>query len=119
MSRYLISNSSLLQGKRVLELGSGVGLCGIVAAHYASLCLLTDCDGASLALLNANINRNSHMFMPNSVVASRHLWWGKAEDEDAISAEYGRFDVVIGSDIALVFWMDAVMKDSLVNACFI
>jgi hypothetical protein len=32
MSRWIVAHAALLRGKRVLEIGSGMGLCGIVAA---------------------------------------------------------------------------------------
>ena len=32
LCRHLVDNPALVRGRRVLELGSGTGLCGIVAA---------------------------------------------------------------------------------------
>lgn len=43
LARWLVENAMLVRGKRVLELGAGVGLVSIVAAHLgASSCCATD-----------------------------------------------------------------------------
>ena len=34
LSTWLINNASIFKGKRVMELGSGVGLCGIVTSYF-------------------------------------------------------------------------------------
>ena len=36
LCRHLVDNPALVRGRRVLELGSGTGLCGIVAAKLGA-----------------------------------------------------------------------------------
>eukprot|EP00891_Asterochloris_glomerata_P003696 jgi/Astpho2/3696/Aster-04885 len=53
MCRHLVDNPALVRGRRVLELGSGTGLCGIVAAKLgAAEVLMTDNEPKVLAILN-------------------------------------------------------------------
>ena len=44
MSKYILDvlGGEELKGKKVLELGSGPGLCALVAQHYASKVVLSD-----------------------------------------------------------------------------
>ncbi|KAL1427262.1 hypothetical protein MTO96_017554 [Rhipicephalus appendiculatus] len=50
MSDFLLQRGrEILRGKGIIELGSGVGLCGIVAAAFADLRLLHRCWGGSSA----------------------------------------------------------------------
>ncbi len=59
MCEHLIENPNLVKGKRVLELGAGLGLCGI-ACHYlgAKRVLLTDGDTDVLENLRHNVSLN-------------------------------------------------------------
>eukprot|EP00940_MAST-03C_sp_MAST-3C-sp2_P001722 g1722.t1 len=54
----LIIESDIFQGKRVLELGSGVGLCGIVAASYASCDVVLSDRTENLTILKLNVDAN-------------------------------------------------------------
>jgi predicted nicotinamide N-methyase/ribosomal protein L12E/L44/L45/RPP1/RPP2 len=49
----------LITGKRVLELGSGLGLCGIVAYHIgANYVMMTDADTITLEKMRYNVTQN-------------------------------------------------------------
>ena len=55
-SEFLAQNGeSILAGKKVLELGSGPGLSGFHAAHWASEVIVTDYQDLVLELLQHNI----------------------------------------------------------------
>lgn len=58
LSTYILDNANRFAGKRVLELGCGVGLAGVVAAIAGATVMQTDyLDGAlELSSRNANIN---------------------------------------------------------------
>ncbi|MEO0580780.1 MAG: methyltransferase domain-containing protein [Bacteroidota bacterium] len=58
MSHYLMGNTSL-EGKTLLELGCGMGLCGIVAAHQGAQVVMTDYlpEAIDLAAYNWKLNR--------------------------------------------------------------
>ena len=59
LAEFLIQNRDLIQNKRVLELGAGVGLCGLVAARLgASHVIMTDGDTSVLSNMRYNIQQN-------------------------------------------------------------
>ena len=60
LSQFIVDNKSLFTGKRVLELGSGTGLCGIVAALIGAKVILTDSHSvrAKSDLLDLNVRSN-------------------------------------------------------------
>jgi len=97
LCNYILRHQSLFQGKRVLELGSGVGLSGLLAAQFASGVTLTDGNEAVLDLLR----RNAAACAPTTAAPMQcsRLQWGTS-DEDSIRPE--DFDMIIGADI--VFW---------------
>lgn len=59
LSRWVYGNGSLFNGKRVLELGCGVGLAGIMAAHWAEHVWLTDYIPRVLDNAQYNVRLNS------------------------------------------------------------
>ncbi len=95
---HLCEHPELVRGHRCVELGSGVGLTGAVAASLgAASVLLTDVAEA-LPLLQRNAARISGALPGGSGVLSvQELLWG---DEAAIERAGARaFDVVLGADI--------------------
>jgi len=77
-----------LEGKKVLEFGTGTGFVSILAAKKGAKVLAT--DGSKMV-----VNRLRDNFERNSVVAeTKVLWWGK-KDED-LEKEW---DYVLGADV--------------------
>jgi predicted nicotinamide N-methyase len=75
-----------LQGLRVLELGSGTGLPGIVAATLGARVVQTDRNRAALVVGRKNAARNA------VVVEQRAADWTAWQDTDS-------YDYIVGSDI--------------------
>eukprot|EP01061_Rhynchopus_euleeides_P032014 TRINITY_DN53070_c0_g1_i1.p1 TRINITY_DN53070_c0_g1~~TRINITY_DN53070_c0_g1_i1.p1 ORF type:complete len:234 (+),score=73.41 TRINITY_DN53070_c0_g1_i1:53-703(+) len=89
-AEWICENKSLLEGKRVAEVGAGTGLVGIVAAKLgAREVVLTDLP-TELPLLQRNAELNG----VTDTVAVRPCSWGDAEHMEAL----GKFDVVLVSD---------------------
>ena len=87
MSRWLVTNHKvLIQNKSVLEIGAGLGLCGLVAARYASSMSLSDWTNELLVNLDVNLGLNSGTelidgecgsVLPICACDVRHLDWSK------------------------------------------
>lgn len=59
LSRMLCKHPEKIRGKCVLEIGSGLGLTGLVASHIASDVTLSDFNPAVLRNLEANVSLNA------------------------------------------------------------
>lgn len=96
LASLLAREPELVKGKRILELGCGTGLCGIVAARLgAREVTLTDGNSDLLERVESNIAANLPN-VPSSVdVRVRQLPWGEFVDSDL----RGAYDVVLASDV--------------------
>ncbi|EGZ09360.1 hypothetical protein PHYSODRAFT_523947, partial [Phytophthora sojae] len=87
----------VVQGRDVIELGAGCGLCGLVAASLsANATVLTD---EYPDLLARNIAKNCHLWAEreaDNVVSSGELEWGVPE---SIAPFARKFDTMLGSEI--------------------
>ena len=99
LCQYSIRHLDLIRDKRVLELGAGVGLCGVVSAKVigASSVLLTDGDHTVLRNLRYNMELNEL----GRKVACPQLIWGKSRAED-FQKEHGKQDVILATDCVYV-----------------
>jgi len=121
LCNYLVAHYELLQDKRILELGVGLGLVGILAhqlcslsnsnssnSSYSSNVVVTDGDTDALAKLRHNVQRHKL----NRNISCRQLLWGTQTTEqflDQYNVEMKRpqssppqFDVLLASDIVYV-----------------
>src|SRR3954463_863332 len=78
-----------LSGRRVVELGCGLGLPSLVAARAGADVLATDADGEALELLARNALENGLS------VATQRVEWDAAEQ----LAARGPFDLVLAADV--------------------
>lgn len=95
LSLYLADHPELVKGNRVLELGCGPGLVGIVAAHFEpTSVILTDGDAASVALTQHNIQVNK--LSQDVCMAEKYLW---GDLEHHLVTVHDAYDVIFGADI--------------------
>ena len=95
LAGYLATNPEVAKGRRVIELGCGTGLCGIVAAKQgAAQVVLTDGNSELLGRVQRNVEGNLAPSMARNVEV-RALKWGDLIDDRLLSS----FDVVLGSDV--------------------
>ena len=86
-----------VEGKDVVELGSGRGLAGLVAAADAKACLLTDNDVEAVEVLESSTCPHNQANLKADLV-TRQLDW---RDDNRGRVSFA--DVVLGSDIAY-YW---------------
>ncbi|GBN98573.1 Protein-lysine N-methyltransferase EEF2KMT [Araneus ventricosus] len=110
LSEWCIRNKSYFQNKTILELGSGIGLLGIIILKFCDPAkyIFSDKSDEVIKLLSSNIKINFKNH-DNIVTEQRQLMWADISDEEAkvISP-----DVILGTDI--VFDIDTI--GSLVQA---
>lgn len=122
MCDYICQHADLvIRGKRVLELGAGVGLCGILASKIGSCSVrLTDGDANVLDNLRHNMALNSDSnnktastcsssqdeptsssAAPTTEVSCPQLIWGKQNAVD-FKNEHGKQDVILATDCVYI-----------------
>jgi hypothetical protein len=96
--------ASFTQDKTILELGSGVGLCGISLAAMlkgsasSSHVVLTDGEHDLLPHLQRNCVDNG--VWDDRTASIRPLWWGDDTQIEAIQREHPQgFDWILGADL--------------------
>ena len=87
LAHEITHRAETFRGARVLELGAGVGLPGIVAASLGAAVVQTDRDELALHLCQCNGNRNGV-----AATTYRLADWTTWNDS-------GRYDWIVGSDI--------------------
>ncbi|PKA45964.1 hypothetical protein AXF42_Ash019725 [Apostasia shenzhenica] len=96
MEHAVDSKRLLLQGRMVVELGSGCGLVGCVAALLGANVILTDVFDR-LRLLKKNVDANLGVLgSPCGSASVRELIWGDDLEPDLIDPQP---DFVLGSDV--------------------
>jgi hypothetical protein len=105
------SNSMIITGKRILELGSGLGLCGIVAYHLgAKHVMMTDADTITLEKMRLNVKQNcscdndttdttdtSDTSDTARSIDCKQLIWN--EQLETFHNKYGNWDTILGADV--------------------
>jgi predicted nicotinamide N-methyase len=110
LATFLMRNShEYVSGRQVLELGAGLGLCGIVAHHLGARCvILSDGDTQTLQQMRHNVTQNN--IGPKSVndnnndnrammMECRQLIWGSSTQVCAFQESFGLFDTILGADV--------------------
>lgn len=101
LCEHLTNYPNLVKGKKVLELGAGLGLCGI-ASHLlgASRVLMTDGDTDVLENLRYNVTLNIKNCVDGekALVSCPQLIWGTGNNAYDFQEVYGKADVMIATD---------------------
>jgi len=110
MCTYLRQNSDVVNNKKVLELGAGCGLCGLVCrmALNPESVLITDGDHQVLTNLRYNIELNglqladaATLKSSNATISCPQLIWGK-NHAIKFAEQYGKQDVIVATDCVYI-----------------
>jgi predicted nicotinamide N-methyase len=111
-----LSDTNAVNDRRVLELGSGVGLYGWTAAARARSVAITDHDEAAIDRLTALIAQNKEdddTATSNAAkVSAQFLEWRDETDESLRS----QFDWIVGTAVAYYFFLLRPLMDTI-RAC--
>ncbi|XP_029906801.1 EEF1A lysine methyltransferase 3 [Myripristis murdjan] len=112
LCRYFEEQSLDLRGKRIIELGAGTGLVGILAARLGADVTLTDLPLAVPQLeTNVSANRPSRGW-PATPPAVLPLSWG--QDQLSFPSDW---DLVLGADIVYLSETYPLLLETLVHLC--
>jgi predicted nicotinamide N-methyase len=91
----------VLRNKRVLELGTGVGLLAIALAQssLATEIITTDCDELALQLAEENLHENAQLLANKTPIRLRYLDWRSCNDEHIHEQVQPPFDTIVGSEL--------------------
>ncbi|CAL1403589.1 unnamed protein product [Linum trigynum] len=102
LNNYLSNHTEMLRGCSVLELGSGVGVTGILCSRFCSRVVLTDHNDEVLKILNKNIEiqSSSENPYPCAELHAAKLDWGNLDRaSEILQKSNGGFDLILGADI--------------------
>jgi predicted nicotinamide N-methyase len=107
LARYLCAEEDegtvaeeLIRGKSILELGAGLGLCGMIGHHLgAKNVVLTDADTITLQRMRTNLEKNCPTAKDdgddiNSISCRQLIWNNRSQMEGC-----GNFDTILGADV--------------------
>eukprot|EP01132_Coremiostelium_polycephalum_P001405 gene1405-1774_t len=107
LTQYILKgNRGEYTNRKILELGSGVGVCGLFLARLGEKCVLSDNNDVVMDLLQMNVRDSCQRGYECSAVK---LDWGNETDMSNVLKEYDDkgFDIIIGSDI--VYWQSSII----------
>jgi predicted nicotinamide N-methyase len=93
-----VQNPLLIKDKRVLEMGAGMGLVGMVA-HYLGASNVIMTDGATDVLGNLQYNMDKNLPKGSSVSCTQLIW---GQDLEMFERKFGRQEVILAADVLYV-----------------
>ncbi|XP_056169002.1 uncharacterized protein LOC115677282 isoform X3 [Syzygium oleosum] len=102
LNEFLSKNVDLLRGCSVIELGSGVGITGILCGRFCREVVLTDHNDEVLKILQKNIelHSSSESYSNCTGFVAEKLEWGNVDQiEQILGSHSGGFDLILGADI--------------------
>ncbi|KAK3151022.1 hypothetical protein QOZ80_3AG0240690 [Eleusine coracana subsp. coracana] len=95
LAYYCINHSDMFRSKKVLELGSGYGLAGLViaASTNADEVVISDGNPQVVDYIQKNIHINAETFGETKVKSMRLHW-----DKEQPSEMFNTFDIIVASD---------------------
>ncbi|KAL9300808.1 putative lysine methyltransferase, S-adenosyl-L-methionine-dependent methyltransferase [Arabidopsis thaliana] len=93
MNGYLSENADILQGCSVLELGSGVGITGVLCSKFCRKVIFTD--------------HNDEVLKARLQLEAAKLEWGNSDQLGQILKKHNDgFDLILGADIYILMFVN-------------
>ncbi|KAG1370937.1 putative protein N-lysine methyltransferase METTL21A [Cocos nucifera] len=100
LNDYLTKNAEILEGHSVIELGSGVGITGILCGRFCQKVVLTDHNEEVLEIMKKNIELHLSSEPSSCALTAEKLEWGNSVQISEILQKHPEgFDLVLGADI--------------------
>ncbi|KAK3125845.1 hypothetical protein QOZ80_7BG0610440 [Eleusine coracana subsp. coracana] len=113
MNDYLSEHPETVKGRSVIELGSGIGITGILCSRFCKKVVLTDHNDEVLEIINKNIEMQS---CGNTVLTAEKLEWGNYDHiSNIINKHPVGFDIVLGADIYILLNYFTLIISSFVH----
>ncbi|KAM0900019.1 hypothetical protein ACQ4PT_020920 [Festuca glaucescens] len=103
MNTYLSEHPETVKGRSIIELGSGIGITGILCSRFCKEVVLTDHNDEVLEIIKKNIELQSSSENAEAVLTAEKLEWGNNDHISNIMKEHPvGFDLIVGADIYIL-----------------
>lgn len=100
MNTYLSEHPETVKGHSLIELGSGIGITGILCSRFCKEVVLTDHNDEVLEIIKKNIEMQSCSGNGDAVLTAEKLEWGNHDHLSNIIEKHPvGFDLILGADI--------------------
>ncbi|CAN6443381.1 unnamed protein product [Victoria cruziana] len=101
LNNYLSNNKLILHGRSIIELGSGVGVTGLLSSRFCREIVLTDHNDEVIKVLKKNIDVHSSGTLSHADLFAEKLEWGNhSQLKEILEKHPGGFDLILGADIS-------------------
>ncbi|EGG15356.1 hypothetical protein DFA_10190 [Cavenderia fasciculata] len=104
LTQYIVSKREEYQNGSILEVGSGVGICGLFVARVNPNSVVSDNNDIVMELLEENAQLSRTDGYPCQAVK---LEWGDMANIESVKKQYGTFDTILGADV--VYWRTSII----------
>uniref|UniRef100_A0A453AY48 Methyltransferase small domain-containing protein n=1 Tax=Aegilops tauschii subsp. strangulata TaxID=200361 RepID=A0A453AY48_AEGTS len=103
MNTYLSEHPETVKGHSLIELGSGIGITGILCSRFCKEVVLTDHNDEVLEIIKKNIEMQSCSGNADAVLTAEKLEWGNHDHLSNIIEKHPvGFDLILGADIYIL-----------------
>ncbi|XP_049932391.1 protein N-terminal and lysine N-methyltransferase EFM7 isoform X2 [Nymphaea colorata] len=116
LNNYLSNNKQILHGRSIIELGSGVGVTGILCSRFCREIVLTDHNDEVIKVLKKNIDVHSSGTVSHADSFAEKLEWGNnSQLKEILQRHPGGFDLILGADICFQHSSIPLLFDTVVQ----
>ncbi|RCV14229.1 hypothetical protein SETIT_2G409000v2 [Setaria italica] len=113
MNNYLSEHPETVKECSVIELGSGIGITGILCSRFCKKVVLTDHNDEVLEIIKKNVELQCSE-NTQAVLTAEKLEWGNSDHISSIIEKHpGGFDVVLGADIYILEFFQSFQQSSI------